>query len=86
MTQVNTRIADSDSDSSVIDRLELNRKIDRANSYIHKVKQRLTVLEKQRLRIIQPDSLEDVSRQFDQIIDQPVSRTYVQPATEGAPP
>lgn len=69
MTQIETRITDSDADLYMIDRLELNRKIDRANSYVKKVHQRLKFLEQQRLRLLNPKETQDVSESFNKLLN-----------------
>ncbi len=69
MSRIETRVTDSDADLYMIDRLELNRKIDRANSYVKKVHQRLRLLEQQRLRLLTPKDTQDVSQSFDKLLN-----------------
>lgn len=68
MSTHNLRISDSGHDQFVIDRLDLSKKLERADFYINRVQQRLKALEQKRLNLLNSEATEDVSERFEKLI------------------
>ena len=64
MSQFQSRISDQDGDQYVLDRLELGRKLERADLYIQRIQQRLKILDKKRQQLLKSDGVIDVSDRF----------------------
>ncbi len=67
MSQHQVRIADEGCDQCVIDRLELSKKLERADYFIHRVQERLKALERKRNTLLRVEGVEDVSKNFEAI-------------------